>query len=61
MTRELGAELPLVETMIGIYERAIAEGLGDEPKSAMVKLYERQLGQEVRLPAENDGEQTDEA
>ena len=47
--------------MIGIYERAIAEGLGDEPKSAMVKLYERQLGQEVRLPAENDGEQTDEA
>ena len=61
VTRELGAELPLVETMIGIYERAIAEGLGDEPKSAMVKLYERQLGQEVRLPAENDGEQTDEA
>ncbi len=50
VTRELGAELPLVETMIGIYERAIAEGYGDEPKSAMVKLYEQQLEQEVRLP-----------
>ena len=40
VTRELGAKLPLVETMIAIYERAIAEGFGDEAKSAMVKLYE---------------------
>ena len=51
VTRELGAKLPLVETMIGIYERTIAEGFGDEAKSAMVKLYERELGQEVRLLA----------
>ncbi len=54
VTKELGAELPLVETMIGIYERAIAEGYGDEPKSAMVKLYEQQLEQEVRLPDPGD-------
>lgn len=49
VTTELGASLPLVETMIAIYERTIADGHGDEPKSAMVKPYEKQLGVEVRL------------
>ena len=43
--------MPATDTMIAIYERAIVEGFGDEPKSAIVKPYERELGQEVRLPA----------
>jgi len=44
----LGASLPLVEAMAATYRAALEMGLGDEPKSAMVKVHERRLGQEVR-------------
>ncbi len=44
----LGASLPLVDAMVSAYESAIESGLGDEPKSAMIKVYEERMGQEVR-------------
>ncbi len=37
--------------MIFTYQAAIDMGSGEQPKSAMVKLYEKHLGQEVCLPA----------
>ena len=48
----LDASMPVVDAMIGTYQAAIDMGFGDEPKSAMVKVYERRLDQEVRLPSE---------
>lgn len=45
---QLGASLPLVEVMVSVYRAAIEKGFGDEPKSAMVKVYEERMGQEVR-------------
>jgi len=45
---QLDASLPLVETMVSIYRAAIEKGFGDEPKSAMVKVYEERMGQQVR-------------
>lgn len=44
MSRETDAVLPLVEAMIARYEAAIATGYGDQPKSAMIKLSEAELG-----------------
>lgn len=37
--------------MIFTYQAAIDMGSGEQPKSAMVKLDEKHLGQEVCLPA----------
>ena len=45
---ELDASLPLVEAMVSAYRTAIEMGLGDEPKSAMVKVYEARMSQQVR-------------
>ena len=45
---QLDASLPLVEVMVSIYRAAIEKGFGDEPKSAMVKVYEERMGQQVR-------------
>ena len=45
---QINASLPLVEAMVSAYEAAIESGLGDEPKSAMIKVYEERMGQEVR-------------
>jgi 3-hydroxyisobutyrate dehydrogenase-like beta-hydroxyacid dehydrogenase len=45
---ELRAPTPVVNAMIAVYQQAINAGLGDEPKSAMVKLYEAALGVEMR-------------
>jgi 3-hydroxyisobutyrate dehydrogenase-like beta-hydroxyacid dehydrogenase len=45
---QLDASLPLVEAMVKTYRAAIESGFGDEPKSAMVKVYEERLGQVVR-------------
>ena len=45
---QLDASLPLVETMVSIYRAAIEKGFGNEPKSAMVKVYEERMGQQVR-------------
>jgi 3-hydroxyisobutyrate dehydrogenase-like beta-hydroxyacid dehydrogenase len=44
----LKASTPVVDAMVATYQAAIDMGFGDEPKSAMVKVYERQLNQEVR-------------
>ena len=51
----LRATLPVVEAMASTYRKAIAMGFGDQPKSAMVKVYEAGLNQEVRLPRSSDG------
>ena len=45
------ASLPVVEAMVATYRTAIEMGLGDQPKSAMVKVYEERLGQTVRASA----------
>ena len=48
IAERIGASMPVVDAMVGTYEKAIGMGFGDEPKSAMVKVYEDALGQEVR-------------
>ena len=45
-----GAMTPVVNAMTAVYQSAIAQGHGQEPKSAMIKLYEQVLGLEVRKP-----------
>ena len=49
----LEVSLPVVEAMVSTYRAAIEMGLGDQPKSAMVKVYEARMDQEVRS---GDGE-----
>ena len=44
---QLDASLPLVEAMVSTYRAAIEMGFGDEPKSAMVRVYEERMGQQV--------------
>lgn len=44
----LAAPTPVVSAMTAIYQQAIAQGLGEQPKSAMIKLYEQALGVEFR-------------
>ena len=48
----LQASLPVVEAMVSTYQAAIDMGFGDQPKSAMIKVYEERLNQEVRLIGE---------
>ncbi len=48
------APIPIVDAMVSIYQAAIDMGFGEQPKSAMVKVYEKRLGQEVCLPAGGD-------
>ena len=43
----LNASTPVVNTMVSTYQNAIAMGCGKEPKSAMVKVYEKALDMEV--------------
>lgn len=43
----LGVSTPVVDAMVDTYRKAIQMGFGDEPKSAMVKVYEEQMGQTV--------------
>ena len=45
---QLDTSLPLVEAMVSIYRAAIEKGFGDEPKSAMIKVYEERMGRQVR-------------
>ena len=49
MAEEISAELPVVKAMTRSYDAAIAAGFGDEPKSAMLKIYEQALGVEFRV------------
>jgi len=46
---ECEAQLPVVSAMVSKYQAAIDMGYGDEPKSSMIKVHEKQLDQEVRL------------
>jgi len=43
-----GAMTPVVNAMTAVYQTAIAQGHGDAPKSAMIKVYEQILGTEFR-------------
>ena len=45
---QLDVSLPLVEAMVSTYRAAIEMGFGDQPKSAMIKVYEERMGREVR-------------
>ena len=45
---EKQALTPLMNAMISIYQNALADGLGDEPKSAIIKIYEKVLGVEFK-------------
>jgi len=45
---ETKASLPVINAMISSYQAAIAAGYGDEPKSAMLKVYEQALGVEFK-------------
>ena len=48
------ASMPVVDAMVSTYRAAMEMGFSDEPKSAMVKVYEKYLGQEVCLLADGD-------
>ena len=48
MAAKTGAALPVVDAMTQSYDAAIAAGYGNEPKSAMLKVYEQVLGVEFR-------------
>ncbi len=45
------ASTPVVDAMVATYKAAIDMGFGEQPKSAMVKVYEKHLDREVCLPA----------
>lgn len=44
----LAAMTPVTGAMTAVYQQALAHGLGGEPKSAMIKLYEQALGVRFR-------------
>ena len=46
---ECEAQLPMVSAMVSKYQAAIDMGYGDEPKSSMIKVHEKELDQKVRL------------
>ena len=48
IAQRLRAATPVMNAMIATYQQTIAMGHGDEPKSAMIKLYEHVLDQRVR-------------
>ncbi|MFT5450252.1 MAG: 3-hydroxyisobutyrate dehydrogenase-like beta-hydroxyacid dehydrogenase [Gammaproteobacteria bacterium] len=43
-----GAMTPVTNAMTAVYQSAMAQGHGAEPKSAMIKIYEKVLGVEVQ-------------
>ena len=45
---EKQALTPLMNAMISSYQNALADGLGDEPKSAIIKIYEKVLSVEFK-------------
>jgi len=50
----LQAAIPVVNAMTASYQTAMALGYADEPKSAIVKVYEQILDQKVRRPGFHD-------
>ena len=51
---ETRANLPVVNAMISSYQAAINAGFGGEPKSAMLKVYEKALGVEFSVAKPKD-------
>jgi len=51
---ETRAHLPVVNSMISTYQAAMHAGYGGEPKSAMLKVYEKALGVEFRPKQSKD-------
>jgi len=47
LAERLDASMPVVDAMVATYESAMAMGFGDQPKSAMIKVYEERLNQKV--------------
>ena len=43
LARQCGAMMPVTDAMIKTYDAALAAGYGQEPKHAMVKVYEQHL------------------
>ena len=56
LAERLEASMPVVDAMVKTYDAAIEQGFGAEPKSAMVKVYEKKLKQTVVLPGCHDSE-----
>jgi 3-hydroxyisobutyrate dehydrogenase-like beta-hydroxyacid dehydrogenase len=50
----LQASTPVVDAMVATYQAAIDMGFGGQPKSAMIKVYEKELDQEVSSPTTQD-------
>lgn len=48
LAARLHASMPVVDAMVSTYRAAMDMGFGEQPKSAMIKVYEHRLGQEVR-------------
>lgn len=48
MAIETQASMPVINAMIAAYQSAMAAGYGAEPKSAILKVYEKALGVEFR-------------
>jgi len=53
MAVETKAMLPVVNAMVASYQSAMAAGYGTEPKSAILKVYEKALGVEFRKSGGN--------
>lgn len=49
-TAGLSLETPMLDAMTKAYKQAIEMGFGDEPKSAMLKVYEKSFGVTVSKP-----------
>jgi 3-hydroxyisobutyrate dehydrogenase-like beta-hydroxyacid dehydrogenase len=50
----LQVSTPVVDAMVSTYEAAIDMGFGDQPKSAMIKVYEQRMDQQVRRRTDDD-------
>ncbi len=50
MAKEFGASMPVTDAMVGSYDAAMEMGYGEQPKSAMLHVYEKALGAYFRKP-----------
>jgi len=53
---ETRASLPVVNAMVATYQAALAADLGDQPKSAMLKVYEKALGVRFASAGQDDAD-----
>ena len=54
MASQLDYATPITEAMVSLYDQAIDNGCGNEPKSAMIKVNEKQLDLQISRPDSND-------